>query len=217
MARDERGPVMVARGITRRSLLGAALALPAIHGAGATCSSPALRIRVRHDFQTFDPADATGDDAIISRNVLAPLVRYKRRSGTENWSWEKHLVSSIAKENERSYSFTLRDEGWTGQNNIAAGDVAFSFERIAGRHGIQAYNQWIWADLESVDVADSQSATIRLARDAPNLLTEALPNVAGCVVNQAHVSGLAERKFTLEPGPTRPEPAWPRAISDPPS
>ena len=85
---------MKRQGLTRRALICGALSIPAIHTARSDCSKPALRIRVSRDFQTFDPADAWGEDAIITRNLLAPLVRFKKRKGSEDWTWERPSLTA---------------------------------------------------------------------------------------------------------------------------
>ena len=58
-----------------------------------------------------------------------------------------------------------------------------------------------WSALQSVDVANTRSATITLRSDRSDLLTTVLPGVAGCVVNKSYVTGISEKRFTLDPGP----------------
>ncbi|WP_168347668.1 ABC transporter substrate-binding protein [Rhizobium leguminosarum] len=178
--------------------------MPAIRTARADCSNPALRIRVGRDFRTFDPADAWGEDAIITRNLLAPLVRYMRKSSGDGWTWKRHIVESMSDDSPRRYQFKLREEAWRNTPNITTEDVAFSFERILGRAGgvSDALNKRAWSVLDTVEVVDPSSATVALRVDRPDFLTTVLPGVAGCVVNKAHVSTLAGGRFTLDPGPT---------------
>lgn len=126
---------MTSQGLTRRALIGAALAIPAIHAAKADCKTPALRIRVRKNFRSFNPADAAREDAIVTRNLLAPLVRYKRHGTGNAWDWERHIVDSITNDDPRTYRLTLREERWQGTSSVSTEDVAHSFERIIGRSG----------------------------------------------------------------------------------
>ncbi|RUV31027.1 ABC transporter substrate-binding protein [Mesorhizobium sp. M5C.F.Ca.IN.020.32.2.1] len=190
--------------LTRRGFLAGALCMPAIHAAQADCSSPALRVRVRREFRSFDPADARGEDGIITRNLLAPLVRFAKRQGSDQWRWERHIVDNISEGDPKRYAFTLRDEGWRNASSVSAEDVAFSFERIAGFNGglSDANNRQSWSGLKSVDIADQRSAAIVLESERPDLLTTTLPGVAGCVVNKSYVSGLSSGRFTFDPGPT---------------
>ncbi|WAX94916.1 ABC transporter substrate-binding protein [Aminobacter sp. NyZ550] len=178
--------------------------MPAIHAARADCSNPTLRLRVRREFRSFDPADARGEDGIITRNLLAPLVRFAKRQGSDQWRWERHLVDSISDSDPKRYTFTLRDEGWRNASSVSAEDVAFSFARIAGLNGglRDANNRQSWAGLKSVDISGQRSAAIVLESERPDLLTTTLPGVAGCVVNKSYVSGLSSGRFTFDPGPT---------------
>lgn len=192
------------RGLTRRSVLGGVLSLPSIQSAWAQCPAPSLKIRVSRNFSTFDPADSWGEDAIITRNLLAPLVRYKKREGTEAWEWERHLVESITEGNPRNYQFQLRSEAWLNSSEVTAEDVAFSFCRIAGIAGglTDAGNRPLWSSLVSVDVMDSTSAKIVLNTDKADLLKTTLPGPAGCIVSKKYVSNEPSGRFTLNPGPT---------------
>jgi len=194
------------RDLTRRSFLaGCALAAPAIRFAEASCSEKPLRIRAKRNFQSFDPADAWGDDATISRNILAPLVRYKRQTTQGgNWEWEKHIVTSIQANDRRTFSFRLRDETWAGKDDITPDDVEYSFQRIAGLTGkaIPASNRILWRKLDRIEVKDQRSAIIRLKDDDPDLILGTLPTVGGCVINKKHVEGLSSNKFTFDPGRT---------------
>ncbi|MGE0241939.1 MAG: ABC transporter substrate-binding protein [Parvibaculaceae bacterium] len=189
------------RGLTRRTLLAGALCMPAVHAARSDCRAPAMRIGVSHDFETFDPADARGDDKIIACNLLAPLVRYKKHVEGQPWEWERHIVESISDSNPRQYEFKLREEAWLDSSALSAEDVAFSFKRIASELP-GARNKRRWSALQSVDIADSRTATIKLRSDCPDLLTTVLPGIAGCVVNEMHVSGLSGGRFKLDPGQT---------------
>lgn len=189
------------RGLTRRAVLAGALCIPAVHAARSDCGSPALRIRVSRDFETFDPADARGEDTIIACNLLAPLVRYKKHVEGQPWEWERHIVESISDGNPRQYKFKLREEAWLDSSAVSAEDVAFSYQRIASGLG-NARNRRRWSALQSVDLVDSHTATIKLRSDCPDLLTTVLPGIAGCVVNKPHVAGLSEGRFRLDPGQT---------------
>ncbi|MBZ9922284.1 ABC transporter substrate-binding protein [Mesorhizobium sp. BR1-1-7] len=190
-------------GLSRRAFVGAALSFPAVCRARADCSTPQLRVRVSRDFETFDPADAYGSDAAIARNILAPLVRYKRRAAqTGPWDWERHIVENITQADRRSYKFKLRDEDWERGAPVSCADVAFSFSRIRAGGSVNAANQRLWSNLRSVDVVDETSGVIRLVRDDDQLLTTALPSIAGCVVDKAYVTGLSGGRFALDPGPT---------------
>jgi ABC-type transport system substrate-binding protein len=195
---------MKRQGLTRRAFLGGALCMPAILAARADCAKPTLRIRVRRNFESFDPADAWGEDAIITRNLLAPLVRFTRRQGSDQWGWERHIVDSISEGDARRCQFKLRDEGWQSSSSVSTEDVAFSFERIAGLNGglSDAGNKRSWSALQSVEITNAQLATITLRSDRSDLLTTVLPGVAGCVVNKSYVTGLSEKRFRLDPGPT---------------
>lgn len=195
---------MTRRGLTRRGFLAGALCMPAIHAAQANCSNPALRVRVRREFRSFDPADARGEDGIITRNLLAPLVRFTKSQGSDQWRWQRHIVEKISEADPKRYEFTLREEGWRDASSVSAEDVAYSFERIAGLNGGlgDANNRQSWAGLKSVDIANQLSAAIVLQSDRPDLLTTTLPGVAGCVVNKSYVRGLSSGRFTFDPGPT---------------
>ncbi|WP_287320562.1 hypothetical protein [Mesorhizobium sp.] len=154
-----------------------ALCIPAIRSAQADCSNPALRVRVRREFRSFDPADTRGEDGIITRNLLAPLVRFAKRQGSDQWRWERHIVDNISEGDPKRYAFTLRDEGWRNASSVTAEDVAFSFQRIAGFNGglRDANNRQSWSGLKSVDIADQRSGAIVLESERPDLLTTTLP------------------------------------------
>ena len=192
--------------LTRRSFLTAsALAMPMVRRAWAGCAAPSLRIRVARNFASFDPIEARGDDAIIAQNILAPLVRYKKRvSDDDQWQWQKHLAASIDAVDLRTYSFALRNENWADKTAITAEDVKFSFERTAGHANDPAFarNRDLWRKLDRVEIKDASSALIHLKDDDPDLILDTLPTVAGCIVNRAYVAALPQGKFALDPGRT---------------
>ena len=196
---------MGTRHLTRRLFLAASvLAAPIVRASADSCSDKPLRIRVRRNFQTFDPADAWGDDAVVARNILAPLVRYKRANANSDWEWQKHLVTSITEQDHRTIPFDLRSETWGGSDDITADDVAFSFERIAGltKPQIPSANRIVWSKLDKVESRSSRSAIIRLKQDEPDFILNNLASVAGCVVNKKQVDAMSGGGFKLDPGRT---------------
>lgn len=191
--------------IPRRALLGAAVALPFVQPAWAQICAPSsvLRIRAQEPFRTFDPADAWAEEAIVARNILAPLVRYQRDS-TGQWAWGHHLAARIETGDNASFEIILREEAWTGGSAVLADDLRLSFERIAGLSSspIAADNRLFWEMLSSVDVVDDRTAVVRLRSPQPGFILDTLANVAGCIVSGAYLQGLGGGKFGFDPGPT---------------
>jgi peptide/nickel transport system substrate-binding protein len=183
---------MFNKGLTRRQLLGLSGGTLVFHNsrlAIANCrDGKTLQIRRATNFQTFDPADTGGEDEVITRNILAPLVRYRKRaSDDEPWQWEKHLAIVIKKIDERSYDFELRhNKTWTSGGDVSAQDVKFSFERIAGltNNKISAKNSSLWNKLKEVRALDSYSGRIFSEEDHNDLIKDILPKGVGCIVHQ---------------------------------
>ncbi|HNB25990.1 MAG TPA: ABC transporter substrate-binding protein [Alphaproteobacteria bacterium] len=195
-------------GISRRVLLaglGAPFVISSARRAFSCGNGETLRIRCSQDFSSFDPADCWYEDAIIARNIFAPLVRYKHRaSEDESWAWENHLVKQIGDDGGMRFQFDLRDnEDWPGGAAVSSDDVQYSLERIAGKgaNPIKAENRYLLSKLDHVEVQSAQSGTIKLTSKDDFRLTT-LPTQVGCIISRKHVDSLVDKKFDLSPGPT---------------
>jgi ABC-type transport system substrate-binding protein len=174
-----------------------------VRAKAADCGTKTLNIRVKDKFRTFDPANAQGTDAIITRNIFAPLVRYKRRANANaRWEFENELISGHSTGDKGlSHTFVLRDEVWASGQQIFGSDVKFSFDRVGGRTNpvIESNNRGLLDNIESVSVVDDRTIVLRLKKKDDNLLLNVLPQVAGCVVPKSFVEDQQDKTVPTPP------------------
>ncbi|MFV2052977.1 ABC transporter substrate-binding protein [Aliiroseovarius sp. YM-037] len=177
------------------------LAAPAVH---ASCHSGGLRIRRRTDFHSFDPMDTRGEDEVITRNILAPLVRAKQTTqGNVEWEIVPHLATGWeVSDDGRKYSFALRSQTWSSGSNISADDVVASFRRVAGMGAEKKpRNSVFWAQLKDV-TNTGDSIEIVLESPVADFAKKVLPWGAACVVEGSRSSSAGTTSFGIDQGPT---------------
>ncbi|MEM9633220.1 MAG: ABC transporter substrate-binding protein [Pseudomonadota bacterium] len=199
----------MAKGLTRRQFTGlsvftaSALAAPPVI-ACREGNHPRLRIRRETDFTNFDPADYHWEDEVITRNVLAPLVRSRQKKGrAKSWEVVPHLATDWTSNGSATeITFRIMDQPWRDIGDLTAEDVKYSFERIAGvnGHSLNAKQQFAWENLEGVDVTGPRTVALRLKSSRPSLVQDVLPWGAGCIVSKEACENMSGNRFQLDPG-----------------
>ena len=197
----------MSNGLTRRQMIiSGAAAIASFPKLGFTCGSEdrPLRVRKRKDLSNIDPATFVWDDEIIMRHVLAPLIRFERTEGEDNGRrLTPHIVNEIptSENGHTRFRFTLRNERWSNGGSVTPRDVKFSFERIIDDE-INSSHSNDWKTLQEVVHYDDNCGAIILNQPTPHLVKDILPYGVGCVVSREVVNGMANRKFTTNPGLT---------------
>lgn len=162
-----------------------------------------LRIRKKYDLRNIDPADYFWEDEVITRNILAPLIRHQ--GDRSDRPWVEHTVKSLNQHDELRIEFNLRaGEKWSDGAELTSEDVKYSFERIAGitDPDLNARHKAVWKNLKNVQMLDKYSGVIVLKQKTPGLVTSVLAFGPGCVVSHEKVKSMPEKRFKTEPGVT---------------
>ncbi|TCS60198.1 ABC-type transport system substrate-binding protein [Primorskyibacter sedentarius] len=192
--------MMVTRRHTLTFLAASAAALSTPHVRAASSG----RTVIRHPdyFNNFDPANFARHDEIITRNILAPLVRLKRQN-SGGWTVEPQLAAAWNERSPTEIEFDLRAQSWSGGSSaITADDVAYSFKRIAGLTDppLNALRARSWSGLTNVEVDDDKTLLVSMAGPVTGMMTGVLARGPGCVVSRERVEAMSGRQFTTRPG-----------------
>jgi peptide/nickel transport system substrate-binding protein len=198
--RDGAEPMPIPSLTSRRDVLAALAATPALIGA-ARPAKP-MRVRVAGDIQVLDPAfQAGGTEEVVNRAVLVTLTRFEPGSMT----WKPYGADLIQPLNARAIGFRLRQGlSWSGGfGPVTAEDVKFSFERIADP---RQHSPWfyVWSALDHVEVTGVRTGIIHLKRDYAPVWRAALPSWAGHIVCKRAVMAAGGRYATRVPAACGP-------------
>jgi peptide/nickel transport system substrate-binding protein len=179
--------------------LAAAATLPRF---GWAAEGGTLRLRMGADFQVLDPFGIIGElDDIIPRCTQVTLVRLgDMRDGSRLRNWAAEKLDWL---DGTRLAFTLR-EGleWTGGfGPVTAGDVKFSFERIAGSDSAWSYQ---FEKLREVEVIDARNGVIHLTEPFAPFTVIALPYYGGHIVCKAAVEAAGGSYTTQSPAECGP-------------
>jgi len=188
-------------GMNRREVLGAMAAAgltSAIYPhAAVSADGRILTVRSYSDIQVLDPlARKSAPEDDIMRNIFCGLVGNKTG---DNWGWELDGAAAIKQVDDKHIEFTLMDGlKWSdGFGDVTAGDVKYSYERIADPKNDSPY-KGDWAALDYVEVKDKLSGVIVLKEAFVPLWSTSLPFGSGLIVSKAAVEK-AGGKFETRP------------------
>lgn len=178
-----------------------AIAAPAVH---ASCSEAGnYRIRRKSDFRSFDPIDVRGEDEVITRNIMAPLVRAtQRRAGGSEWEFVPHLAQDFQRNDEATiFEMHLGTQEWSDGSAISPEDVVNAIARVSGlESGNSTPNSYRWDNLK--DVSHSGNLRIELEQPDVQFMSSVLPWGAACVAQSAFASGFGSQSFGTNLPPT---------------
>jgi peptide/nickel transport system substrate-binding protein len=186
-----------------RSAAGVGLSAAVWPRVGVAAERRVLRVRSAADLQVLDPAHRKGQpEGDILRCLFSRLIEY--RTGDE-WGWRLGAAAAIERDGPTRVRFALRPgilfSGGFGE--MTAGDVKFSFERIADPGQASEYRD-DFAALARVEVVDRYTGVIVLKEPLAPLWTSTLPSASGCIVSRKAVEQAGGRFTTAPPATAGP-------------